>query len=264
MKYTWGKIGSVTIQGIGEAALLLLRAKRRGPHPCAIGPAGRDDKSAQILFAATGPRAALGRRNEVLGRMLALGVISPSEYNSALVEVLRLAPATNSAQLAPYFVDYVRMQAQVLYDPRKLFSAGLNIYTTLQPEMAAAAQTAIRDGLADLENEPFEGEGSNEPISEPLQAALIALQPETGELYALVGGKTMTRTASTGRSTGATLPGQPCGLSSILPRSTVTSSPTTSWIFRHLMSFRVFHGRRKTATARTGGVSFSARPWSSR
>jgi penicillin-binding protein 1B len=121
--------------------------------------------------------------------MLALGMISPYEYNSALVEVLRLAPAPDSARLAPYFVDYVRMQARVLYDPQKLSSAGLNIYTTLQPEMAAAARTAIRDGLAAIENESVDEQNPTPSSPGHLQAALIALQPATGELLALVGGK---------------------------------------------------------------------------
>ena len=184
-----GKVGSVSIHGIGEAALYyfgrnvedltlaqsaLLAGMIRGPN---------------VYSPLVNRAAALNRRNEVLGRMLALGMISPSEYNSAMVEVLRLAEASNSTRLAPYFVDYVRMQAQVLYDPKKLSSAGLNIYTTLEPEMAAAARTAIRDGLAETENEPGEAEDSNEPSTGHLQAALIALQPGTGELYALVGGK---------------------------------------------------------------------------
>jgi len=122
--------------------------------------------------------------------MLALRKISLSEYDSALLEVLRMAPASTSARIAPYFVDYVRMQAQELYAPETLASQGLAIYTTLQPEMAAAAETAIRDGLAEIEN--VSGEGSDPDQSKPsrrLQAVLIAVQSKTGELYALVGGR---------------------------------------------------------------------------
>ncbi len=134
--------------------------------------------------------AALERRNLVLKRMLALRKISPSEYDAALLEVLRMAPASTSARIAPYFVDYVRMQAQELYAPETLASEGLDIYTTLQPEMAAAAETAIRDGLAEIENESGEDQASDESKpSRRLQAVLIALQPKTGEIYALVGGR---------------------------------------------------------------------------
>ncbi len=184
-----GRAGSVTIHGIGEAAQYYFGRNVEdltlAQSAMLAGMIRAPNRYSPLIDRA----AALKRRNEVLGRMLALGMISPSEYDSALVEVLRLAPESNSARLAPYFVDYVRMQAQVLYDPRELFSAGLNIYTTLQPEMAAAARTAIRDCLADVENEPIDGEGSNESSSGRLQAVLIAMQPGTGELYALVGGK---------------------------------------------------------------------------
>ncbi len=190
-----GQVGSASIHGIGEAALYYFG---RNVQDLTLA------QSALLAGMISAPNyysplinrtAALERRNEVLEQMLALGMISPSQYNRALVSVLRLAPATNSAQLAPYLVDYVRMQARVLYNPRKLSSAGLNIYTTIQPEMAAAAQTAIRDGLADIENEPVEGGGSNESSPEPLEAALVALQPETGDIYALVGGKDYERSS---------------------------------------------------------------------
>ncbi|MDR3554918.1 MAG: transglycosylase domain-containing protein [Syntrophobacteraceae bacterium] len=184
-----GRNGSVAIHGIGEAALYYFGRNVEDLTLTQSALLAGMIRAPNFYSPLINRAASLARRNEVLERMLALGMISPSEYNSALVEVLRLVPAQDSAQLAPYFVDYVRMQAQVLYDPRRLSSAGLNIYTTLQPEMAAAARKAIREGLADTENEAAEGDGSSASAPEHLQAALIALRPATGELYALVGGK---------------------------------------------------------------------------
>ena len=213
-----GKRGSVAIHGIGEAAEYYL---------------GRNVEDLTLSEAATlagmirGPneyspfvdrQAALERRNLVLKRMLALRKISPSQYDSALLEVLKVTRAASPGRLAPYFVDYVRMQAQQLYAPERLASEGLSIYTTLQPEMAAAAETAIREGLAEIESESGAGRGAGESVpaetrpgggprgwagegagfksdrdvTQParrLQAVLIALQPKTGELYALVGGR---------------------------------------------------------------------------
>jgi penicillin-binding protein 1B len=206
-----GKRGSVAIHGIGEAAEYYL---------------GRNVEDLTLSEAATlagmirGPndhsplvnrQAVLERRNLVLKRMLALRKISASEYDSALLEVLRVTPASGPGRVAPYFVDYVRMQAQQLYAPERLASEGLSIYTTLQPEMAVAAETAIGEGLAEIESESGAGPGSDEskpavegwaggragfelnrggtPPPRRLQAVLIALQPKTGELYALVGGR---------------------------------------------------------------------------
>ncbi len=185
-----GHVGKVSIHGIGEAALYYFGRNVEDLTLAQSAMLAGMLRAPNFYSPITNRAAALARRNEVLGQMLSQGMISPSEYNSALVEVLRLAPESICAELAPYFVDYVRIQAQVLYDPGKLSSAGLNIYTTLQPEMAAAARKAIRDGLAGIENEPLEGSSSSAvPVSRHLQAALIALQPQTGELFALVGGK---------------------------------------------------------------------------
>ncbi|MGO9533102.1 MAG: PBP1A family penicillin-binding protein [Syntrophobacteraceae bacterium] len=185
-----GRRGSVAIHGIGEASRYYLG---RNVEDLTLS------ESATLAGMIMGPnnyspltnhQAALERRNLVLKRMLALRKISPAEYDEARLEVLRVASAPAAASIAPYFLDYVRRQAQELYAPEALASEGLSIYTTLQPEMAAAAQTAIREGLAEIERESGEDLASDE--SEPskrLQAVLIALQPKTGEIYALVGGR---------------------------------------------------------------------------
>jgi penicillin-binding protein 1B len=185
-----GQRGGVAIHGIGEASAYYL---------------GRNVEDLTLSEAATlagmirGPnlyspivnrQAALERRNLVLKRMLVLRKISPPEYDSALLEVLRVAPMSTSTRIAPYFVDYVRTQAQELYPPETLASEGLDIYTTLQPEIAAAAETAIHAGLAEIESEAGEGSDPDQNKHKGrLQAALIALQPKTGEIYTLVGGR---------------------------------------------------------------------------
>ena len=185
-----GQRGNVAIHGMGEASAYYF---------------GRNVEDLTLAEAATlagmirtpgsyspfvNHQAALDRRNLVLKRMLALRKISPEEYYAARLEVLQPATASTSPRIAPYFLDYVRKQAQELYAPEALASEGLNIYTTLQPEMAFAAETAVRDGLAEIEKES--GADAVPAGSKPahrLQAALIALQPKTGEIYALVGGR---------------------------------------------------------------------------
>ena len=185
-----GQRGNVSIHGMGEASAYYF---------------GRNVEDLTLAEAATlaglirAPRncsplvnhqAALDRRNVVLKRMIELRKISPAEYYAARLEVLQPAPAFTPSGIAPYFLDYVRKQAQELYAPQALASEGLNIYTTLQPEMAFAAETAVREGLAEIEKES--GAGTAPTDSKPLhrlQAALIALQPKTGEICALVGGR---------------------------------------------------------------------------
>jgi penicillin-binding protein 1B len=185
-----GRRGNVAIHGMGEASAYYF---------------GRNVEDLTLSEAATlagiirapnnysplvDHQAALDRRNLVLKRMLELRKISPAQYYAARLDVLQPASSSNPAGIAPYFLDYVRRQAQELYAPEALASEGLNIYTTLQPEMAFAAETAVREGLAEIEKggvaDPVPGESKP---SQRLQAALIALQPKTGEIYALVGGR---------------------------------------------------------------------------
>ncbi len=185
-----GNRGSVAIHGIGEAAEYYLGRNVEDLTLAEAAALAGMIRGPNIYSPLVNRQAALERRNLVLKRMLALHKISASEYDSALLEVLNVAAASTPGRVAPYFVDYVRMQAQELYAPERLISDGLSIYTTLQPEMAAAAETAVREGLVETENEiGGESKSSGPGSSRRLQAVLIALQPKTGELYALVGGR---------------------------------------------------------------------------
>jgi len=185
-----GRRGSVAIHGIGEACEYYLGRNVEDLTLSEAATLAGMIRSPNNYSPLVNRQAALERRNVVLKRMLVLGKISPAEYDSALLEILRVAPASISSRIAPYFVDYVRMQAQELYAPERLVSEGLGIYTTLQPEIAAAAETAIREGLGEIDSESGRGPASNEPENpRQLQAVLIALQPRTGELLALAGGR---------------------------------------------------------------------------
>ncbi len=86
---------------------------------------------------------------------------------------------------APHFVDFVL--TQVKESRSDLSGAGLSLYTTLDPDMQAAAQAAVQTGLEELEKK-FKKLRTKEG-EEPLQAALIALDPHTGSIRALVGGR---------------------------------------------------------------------------
>ena len=119
-----GQRGNVAIHGIGEASAYYF---------------GRNVEDLTLAEAATlagvirapnnysplvNHQAALDRRNLVLKRMLALRKISPAEYYAARLEVLQSAPASTPSRIAPYFLDYVRKQAQELYAPEALASGG--------------------------------------------------------------------------------------------------------------------------------------------
>ncbi len=182
-----GQKGSIAIHGMGEAAryyfgrnvedLTLAESATLAGMICAPG----------YYSPLTNPEAAKERRNTVLKRMLELGKINSQEFETARSEPLKVAGSHSPLSVGQYFVDYVRQQLQELYEPEVLESEGLNIYTTLHPEMAIAAEVAVAEGLKELEKDLSVRKDA--ASKKPLQAVLIAVQPKTGSVLALVGGR---------------------------------------------------------------------------
>jgi 1A family penicillin-binding protein len=129
------------------------------------------------------PSRALGRRNYVIGRMLELGSINRNEARAARASGLGLSPKPPRLSIKqPYFVEAVKRE--VLADERlaptsaqrenALYRGGLRIETTLRPRIQAAAE----DAVASVLNQPGDPE-----------AAIVAIEPSTGRIVAMVGGR---------------------------------------------------------------------------
>ncbi len=121
------------------------------------------------------PRRAKQRRNLVLDRMLEQGLISEGEYAEALDEALPTEseidpPQPDSDQ--PYFTSWLTQQLVDRYKAPAVFSGGLKVKTTLDPELQTAAEQAINGRLG--------GIGPS--------ASLVAIENKTGEVKAMVGG----------------------------------------------------------------------------
>jgi membrane peptidoglycan carboxypeptidase len=138
--------------------------------------------------------ATMGRRNQVLQRMLTLGWISQSEYDAAASTSIKLSKKGRvAADQEPYFVRYVKDQILhpdkgsplvklfgSTYEERRqaLFQGGLKIYTTMKPDLQAAAAEAVQSHL------PNQGP---EPPADP-EAAVVSIDPKTGAIRAMYGG----------------------------------------------------------------------------
>ena len=133
------------------------------------------------------PELALQRRNLDLTLMVKRGDITPEQYDEAVAEPLRLARPKPAGNDAPYFVDFLRQELERNYPPEVLTSEGLRIFTTLDMQLQQSAEEAVQRGLADLEKR-YKRLRSDKP-AEALQGALIAVQPQTGEIRAMVGGR---------------------------------------------------------------------------
>src|SRR5579863_7153814 len=142
---------------------------------------------------------AIERRNLVLDSMVETGAITKDQAERAKEEPLHLAPASVDASEAPYFVDLVHDQLLQKIGERDANLEGLRIYTTLDPDLQRVATAAV-DGSMHIVDEQVErlhtrrvkaaklAKEEPPPITYP-QVALIALNPHTGQVLALVGGR---------------------------------------------------------------------------
>jgi penicillin-binding protein 1B len=136
------------------------------------------------------PERAVQRREYVLQRMQALGDITEEEYQAARKEKLvrRALPLDENG--APYFADFIRKQLEEHLPTGTLTTAGLRVLTSLDPRLQRLAQETVRKGVEALE-EKYPRLQRKKP-EERLQACLIAMQPQTGAVRAMVGGRDYT------------------------------------------------------------------------
>ena len=137
------------------------------------------------------PDRTIERRNLVLDSMVETGAITKEQAERAKAEPLHLTAASVDASEAPYFVDLVHEQLLQKLGDRDFNHEGLRIYTSLDPDLQRAASEAVEVGMKNVDAlvdklHPHRKPG--ETILYP-QVALVALNPHTGQVLALVGGR---------------------------------------------------------------------------
>ncbi|MBQ7450789.1 PBP1A family penicillin-binding protein [bacterium] len=128
------------------------------------------------------PDKAIKRRNQVLGRMYKMHYIKKDEYLKAKEEPLKLnpMPAIYTLNKAPYFVDYVMKELDMLgFDENEISHGGYKITTTLDYNAQKAVDNAIRTQLS------ASGVWNNDNV----QAAVFTYCPIDGKILAYAGGK---------------------------------------------------------------------------
>jgi len=182
-----GQKGSVSVNGVGEAARFYFNKPvdhlSLGEAATLAGLIRGPNAYSPFLH----PERCLQRRGQVLDAMLAAGRIAEAEHAAALREPIRPAEYEGEPRLAPYFVDFLATQLTELYTPEALASLGLAIHTTLDTMVQEAAEQALERGLAALETEIPENR-RDDPAAR-LQGAVVVMQPKTGAVLALVGGR---------------------------------------------------------------------------
>jgi penicillin-binding protein 1B len=145
----------------------------------------------------------LERRNLVLDSMVETGAITREQADRAKAVPLKVAPPNVEASDAPYFVDLVKDQLSNQFSEAELNDHAYRVYTTLDPDLQRAAAEAVDTGMK-LVDEQVEkrrthkikvGAGKDAKTETKVetgpmpQVALVAIDPHTGEVLALVGGR---------------------------------------------------------------------------
>jgi penicillin-binding protein 1A len=143
------------------------------------------------------PERAIQRRNVVLGVMAEMGVIDQATAEAARARPLDLAPPLEASGPAPYYVAAVRRELHARFGPDADI-LGLRVYTGLDPQLQRLAHDALVGQIERIEGGTY-GRYSHAtgaagtPESPVLQGMVIVLDPQTGEVRALVGGRDFAR-----------------------------------------------------------------------
>ncbi|MEK6602016.1 MAG: PBP1A family penicillin-binding protein [Candidatus Binatota bacterium] len=131
--------------------------------------------------------AASKRRNVVLAKMLEEKLITRSQYEAAVREVMQRRELVKVANDAPFYVDFLKRELAEIYSHEVLTAEGLRIFTSLDLQLQRMAEKALVDGLKRLEESyPFLRKRGEE---DHLEGAIVVIQPQTGEIKAMVGGR---------------------------------------------------------------------------
>jgi len=145
------------------------------------------------------PERALERRNVVLESMVETHAITREQADKAKATPLKLAPPNVEASDAPYFVDMVRDTLISKFNEQELNEESYRLYTTLDPDLQKAAAQAVEMGIKLVDEQVKKMRTKRVKVGKKIettvapgpqaQVALVALDPHTGAVLALVGGR---------------------------------------------------------------------------
>lgn len=185
-----GQNGSVQIVGVEQASQVYFGKKVTYlTLPEAATLAGMI-RSPNVLSPLKYPHRAKPRRDIVLQGMRDLGMISERELEESVASPLAVTRFPKMSRSAPFFVDLVLKQLRETYPETQLKTEGLRIFTTLDTIMQRSAEEALDHGIASLSKKYRHVRNSETP----LEGVVLTIQPGTGYVKALVGGRNYSNT----------------------------------------------------------------------
>ena len=238
-----GRRGSFSIHGFGEGAQAYFDKDVRSlTLPEAALLAGIIQRPS-AFNPYRSPERARKRRDLVLEMMRDNGYITGAECAEAMAAPVEVAAGGLESTDAPYFVDLVNNELQRRLQDHDFQSSSYRVYTTLDLDLQRDAAEAVRTGMQEVDERLRKQKRFRHVEAPPVQVALVAMDPRTGAIRALVGGRnygfSQLNHAVARRQPGSIF--KPfvfvAALNSILdggpqvftPTSTVVDEPTTFW-----------------------------------
>ena len=195
-----GQRGSFSIAGFGEASRAYFGKDLKDVNLPEAALLAAMIQRPSYLDPYRHPDRATERRNLVLDAMVQTEDITRAQADEAKAAPLKLAPQNFEASDAPYFVDLVREQLLPKFGEDELNGNGYRVYTTLDPGLQKAAADGVVAGLKEVDQlitrlrtrKVKVGKGKYETkVREgpTAQVALVAIDPHTGDVLAMVGGR---------------------------------------------------------------------------
>ncbi len=258
----FGQNGSVSINGVGEAARYYFGKPAAKLSLAESATLAGMIQAPNIYSPYLHPDRARRRRNVVLQAMVRRGWLTPDRARRASARPMHTAGNERYHRKAPYFIDYLAGQLADLYSSEALSSLGLSIYTTLDTQVQAAAEQALSRGLARLEKRHPRLKGKG------LQGAVIVMQPRSGAVLAMVGGRDYRRSQFNRATRARRQPGSTfkpfvyaAALDRFTPASVFANTPATYTVEGKTWRPRNFHAhgpprlRMREALARSANLA---------
>ncbi|HYI09767.1 MAG TPA: PBP1A family penicillin-binding protein [Thermoanaerobaculia bacterium] len=185
-----GQNGSVQIVGVEQASQVYFGKKVTYLTLSEAATLAGMIRSPNVLSPLKYPERAKPRRDVVLKLMHDQGRITAREYEETVASPLVVTRFPKTSRSAPFFVDLVLKQLRETYPETQLQTHGLRIFTTLDTIMQRSAEEALDNGIASL-NKKYKHIRTSKT---PLEGVVVTVQPGTGYVKALVGGRNYSKT----------------------------------------------------------------------
>jgi penicillin-binding protein 1B len=177
-----GQRGSFAIHGVAEGARLFFGKDVNNVSLAEAATMAGVIHSPHNLSPFTSPARARDRRNVVLQEMVQARFVTAEAAEAASRQPLVTVPRALDAE-APYFIDMVGQQLAERFPDIMRTTQRIDVYTSLDLNLQRLAQDSVREGLDQVEKM------FRHKRTQTAQAALIAVDPRTGEILAWVGGR---------------------------------------------------------------------------